>query len=73
MFDVPQTNISKYFDEASDFIEEAVSSEGNKKTFSRNLKFLHLRQSIGSLSDGDVSECYPSPGLSGQEEKYECN
>ena len=30
MFDVPQTNISKYFDEASNFIEEAVSSEGNK-------------------------------------------
>ena len=55
MFDVPQTNISKYFDEASDFIEEAVSSEGNKKTFSQNLKFLHLRQSIGSLSDGHVS------------------
>ena len=31
MFDVPQTNISKYFDEASDFIEEAISSEGNKR------------------------------------------
>ena len=30
MFDVPQTNITKYFDEASNFIEEAVSSEGNK-------------------------------------------
>ena len=30
MFDVPQTNITKYFDEASNFIEEAVSSEGNE-------------------------------------------
>ena len=30
MFDVPQTNITKYFDEAANFIEEAVSSEGNQ-------------------------------------------
>ena len=30
MFDVPQTNITKYFEEASNFIEEALSSEGNK-------------------------------------------
>ena len=30
MFDVPQTNITKYFDEASDFIEEAVTSSNGK-------------------------------------------
>merc|ERR1711963_297769 len=28
MFDVPQTNITKYFDQASDFIEEAINSNG---------------------------------------------
>ena len=28
MFDVPQTNITKYFDEASDFIEEAITANG---------------------------------------------
>merc|ERR1719186_1576595 len=28
MFDVPQTNIAKYFEEASDFIEKALENEG---------------------------------------------
>ena len=36
MFDVPQTNIAKYFDEASNFIEDAISSGGNDKK-SQNL------------------------------------
>ena len=30
MFDVPQTNIAKYFDEANDFIEEAVAGNGKR-------------------------------------------
>ena len=28
MFDVPQTNIAKYFEEASTFIEEALNNKG---------------------------------------------
>ena len=57
MFDVPQTNIAKYFDEASNFIEDAISSGGNDKKKSKfSLKFSSdSRQSIGSLSDGHVS------------------
>ena len=28
MFDVPQTNIAKFFEEAADYIEDALKNEG---------------------------------------------
>ena len=47
MFDVPQTNIAKYFDEASNFIEDAISSGGNdKKSQNLVLSFLLIRGKV---------------------------
>ena len=74
MFDVPQTNIAKYFDEANDFIEEAVAGNG-KRLGTVMISGLYtnpgLRASPGPLPHGNVSKCDPRPRFSGQEKKYE--
>ena len=73
MFDVPQTNIAKYFDEANDFIEEAVAGNGEKLgtvMISGLYTNPGLRTSPGPLPHGNVSKCNTSPRFSGQKERY---
>ena len=79
MFDVPQTNITKYFDQASDFIEEAVTSSNGKwllnlLNFNRLKPFdkasLH-RPGASPLPDGNVPECNTRACISRQEKIYE--
>ena len=58
MFDVPQTNIKKYFEISTNFIETALTNKGMKMfLICRKCKennYPVSRKSSGSLSYGDV-------------------
>ena len=72
MFDVPQTNIKKFFDTSTKFIETALASGGiNMKQYIGNVCY-RKRKSSGSLFNGDVKERHFSDSIPNEVKKQIC-